>query len=188
MYDPKQQQKSKSISSPEQNYLSLFAMRYPVFELRCLCVFPFVCLSVFLQIFFFRLKWIKFANSVNRHLEFQNSSPKGLKAICNIKVKLFGPEVAKLGCNIFFSMKPILFLYYEESLVLILMVMVILSRLMYFHITYLIFEFKIKCYQMSHNLLDNLNSLHHSFVVASQLLLLLQCCRFLKNHSYITLA
>ena len=27
-----------------------------------------------------RPKWIKFANSVNRHLEFQNSSPKGLKA------------------------------------------------------------------------------------------------------------
>jgi hypothetical protein len=28
--DPKYQQKYKSISSPEQNYLSLFAMRYPV--------------------------------------------------------------------------------------------------------------------------------------------------------------
>ena len=31
-YESKYQQKSKSISSPEQNYLSLFAMRYPVFE------------------------------------------------------------------------------------------------------------------------------------------------------------
>ena len=29
-----------------------------------------VCLSVFLQKKFFRPKWIKFANSVNRHLEF----------------------------------------------------------------------------------------------------------------------
>ena len=28
--DPKYQQKSKSISSPEQNYFALFAMRYPV--------------------------------------------------------------------------------------------------------------------------------------------------------------
>ena len=37
-----------------------------LFELRCLCVLP----SVFLQNYFFRPKWIKFANSVNRHLEF----------------------------------------------------------------------------------------------------------------------
>ena len=28
--DPKYQQKSKSIASPEQNYFALFAMRYPV--------------------------------------------------------------------------------------------------------------------------------------------------------------
>jgi hypothetical protein len=28
--DPKYQQKSKSLSSPEQNYFTLFAMRYPV--------------------------------------------------------------------------------------------------------------------------------------------------------------
>ena len=34
MQDPKYQQKSKSMSSPEQNYISLFAMRYPV------CHFP----------------------------------------------------------------------------------------------------------------------------------------------------
>ena len=29
-YNPKRQQKSKSIPSPEQNYFALFAMRYPV--------------------------------------------------------------------------------------------------------------------------------------------------------------
>ena len=46
----------------------------------CLSVWVSVCLSVFLQKNFFRPKWIKFANSVNRHLEFSNSSPKGLKA------------------------------------------------------------------------------------------------------------
>ena len=30
--DPKYQQKSRSISSPEQNYFALFAMRYPVID------------------------------------------------------------------------------------------------------------------------------------------------------------
>ena len=52
-----------------------------LFELRCLCVFPSVCLSVFLQKKNFRPKQIKFANSVNRHLEFQNASQKGLISI-----------------------------------------------------------------------------------------------------------
>ena len=32
MQDPKYQQKSKSISSPEQDYFALFAMRYPVVQ------------------------------------------------------------------------------------------------------------------------------------------------------------
>ena len=66
---------SQSVCNTKQAYVETISKL--LFELRYLCVFPSVCLSAKKN---FRPKWIKFANSVNRHLEFQNSSPKGLKA------------------------------------------------------------------------------------------------------------
>ena len=72
--DPKYQQKSKSISSPEQNYFALFATRYPVVSISDL-------IYIF-KIFSRRLKSLaRFTNSTNIQSYVSDKQIRAIKKV-----------------------------------------------------------------------------------------------------------
>ena len=79
--DPKYQQKSKSISSTEKNYLSLFAMRYPVirdmvvwFQIDSIKAKPYTLQKIYFNVFPQNSLCGNMALWVSRVLKYPNGS------------------------------------------------------------------------------------------------------------------